>query len=385
MTHETLGSEGEAGGSVGLVETKTVRLYDEESPLVLESGETLAPVDIAYETYGALDSERSNAIIVSHALTGDAHVAGHHGEPKTEGWWDSMIGPRKPIDTDRYFVVCSNLLGGCSGSTGPSSIDPATGKPYGLRFPYFTIRDLVEVQRRLLRELGIEHLYAGMGGSMGGMQILQWVLDHPDEISNALLICATSRLTPENIAFSSVARNSIMRDVNFQNGDYYGTGLQPDSGLSVARMLAHITYLSGEALEHKFGRERHPSEGAGPTLGVDFQVESYLDHQGEKFLSRFDANTYLYLSRVMDYFDPFADEDQAVELLRKTSARFLVVSFDTDWRFSTSHSLEIARVLRTAGRDVVCEEIVSPWGHDSFLLPVPAYHQLVRDFLSGKR
>jgi homoserine O-acetyltransferase len=383
LTHETLGSSSSPGGSFGLVETKTVRLYDEADPLLLESDETLAPVDIAYETYGELDSERSNAIVVSHALTGDAHVAGHHGAPKTEGWWDSMIGPGKPVDTDRYFVVCSNLLGGCSGSTGPSSIDPATGKPYGLRFPHFSVRDLVEVQRRLLQELGIERPFAGMGGSLGGMQILQWVLDHPHELKNALLICATSRLTPENIAFSSVARSSIMRDVNFQNGDYYGTGRQPDSGLSVARMLAHITYLSGEALESKFGRERR--EAAGPTLGIDFQIESYLDHQGEKFLSRFDANTYLYLSRVMDYFDPFADEEAAVERLRETSTRFLVVSFDTDWRFSTAHSVEISRVLEKAGCDFVREEIASPWGHDSFLLPVPAYHQLVRDFLAGER
>ncbi|MGC9974389.1 MAG: homoserine O-acetyltransferase [Gaiellaceae bacterium] len=383
MTHETLGSNAEAGASVGLVATQHARLFDEESPFVLESGETLAPVDVAYETYGELNAERSNAIVFCHALTGDAHATGHHGEPKTEGWWDSMIGPGKPVETSEYFVVCSNLLGGCSGTTGPSSIDPKTGKPYGLRFPYFSVRDLVEVQRALLQRLGIEKLYAGVGGSLGGMQILQWALDHPEEMKNALLICASSRLTPENIAFSSVARNAIMRDVNFQNGDYYGTDRQPDSGLSVARMLAHITYVSGQALEKKFGRERRDT--SGPTFGIDFQIESYLDHQGEKFLKRFDANTYLYLSRVMDYFDPFADEEAAVERLRNNPTRFLVVSFDTDWRFSTAHSLEIARVLEKAGCNLVREEIASPWGHDSFLLPVPAYHQLVRDFLAGKR
>ena len=383
MTHETLGSSAGRGESAGFVTTQHVRLYDEKSPFVLESGETLAPVDVAYETYGQLNAERSNAIVICHALTGDAHVAGNHGEPKTEGWWDSMIGPGKPVDTNTYFVVSSNLLGGCSGTTGPSSIDPATGKPYGLRFPYFSVRDLVEVQRRLLQELGIERLYAGLGGSLGGMQILQWALDHPGEMKNALLICASSRLTPENIAFSSVARSAIMRDVNFQNGDYYGTDRQPDSGLSVARMLAHITYVSEQALERKFGRERRGTEG--PTFGVDFQIESYLDHQGEKFLKRFDANTYLYLSRVMDYFDPFADEEAVVERLRNNPTRFLVVSFDTDWRFSTSHSLEIARLLERAGCDFVREEIASPWGHDSFLLPVPDYHQLVRDFLATKR
>jgi homoserine O-acetyltransferase len=383
VTHETLGSNAGMGDSAGLVETQHVRLHDEGDPFVLESGEQLAPVDVAYETYGELNAERSNAIVVCHALTGDAHVAGHHGEPKTEGWWDSMIGPGKPVDTDKYFVVSSNLLGGCAGTTGPSSIDPATGKPYGLRFPHFSVRDLVELQRSLLSKLGIERLYAGLGGSLGGMQILQWAIDHPQEMENALLICASSRLTPENIAFSSVARNAIMRDVNFQNGDYYGTDRQPDSGLSVARMLAHITYVSGQALERKFGRERRETEG--PTFGIDFQIESYLDHQGDKFLKRFDANTYLYLSRVMDYFDPFADEAAAVERLRSNPTRFLVVSFDTDWRFSTAHSLEIARVLEKAGCDIVREEIASPWGHDSFLLPVPAYHQLVRDFLAGKR
>jgi homoserine O-acetyltransferase len=371
------------GASAGRVETQHVRLHDEDDPFVLETGEKLAPVDVAYETYGELNAERSNAIVVCHALTGDAHVAGHHAGPKTEGWWDSMIGPGKPVDTNTNFVVSSNLLGGCAGTTGPSSIDPATGKPYGLRFPHFSVRDLVEVQRSLLRKLGIERLYAGLGGSLGGMQILQWALDHPQEMKNALLVCASSRLTPENIAFSSVARNAIMRDVNFQNGDYYGTGRQPDSGLSVARMLAHITYVSGQALERKFGRERRETEG--PTFGIDFQIESYLDHQGDKFLKRFDANTYLYLSRVMDYFDPFADEAAAVERLRSNPTRFLVVSFDTDWRFSTAHSLEIARVLEKAGCDFVREEVASPWGHDSFLLPVPAYHQLVRDFLAGKR
>jgi len=383
VTHETLGSGAGMGASAGLVETQHVRLHDEDDPFVLESGEKLAPVDVAYETYGELNAERSNTIVICHALTGDAHVAGHHGEPKTEGWWDSMIGPGKPVDTDAFFVVSSNLLGGCAGTTGPSSVDPATGKPYGLHFPFFSVRDLVEVQRSLLRKLGIEHLHAGMGGSLGGMQILQWALDHPQEMKNALLICASSRLTPENIAFSSVARNAIMRDVNFQDGDYYGTDRQPDSGLSVARMLAHITYVSGQALERKFGRDRRETEG--PTFGIDFQIESYLDHQGDKFLKRFDANTYLYLSRVMDYFDPFADEEAAVERLLSNPTRFLVVSFDTDWRFSTAHSLEIARVLEKAGCDLVREEIASPWGHDSFLLPVPAYHQLVRDFLAGKR
>jgi homoserine O-acetyltransferase len=382
VTHETLGSGAETGGSAGLVETQHLRLFDESDPLVLESGQTLAPVDVAYETYGKLDADSSNAIVVCHALTGDAHAAGHYGKPKTSGWWDSMIGPEKPVDTDRYFVVSSNLLGGCSGTTGPSSIDPASGKPYALRFPHFSVRDLVEVQRALLRRLGIGQLHGAIGGSLGGMQILQWAIDHPGEIERAVLACATSRLTTENIAFSAVARASIMRDESFQNGDYYGTGHSPGIGLSVARMLAHVTYLSGEGLRRKFGRDRR--DGSGPTFDIDFEIESYLNHQGEKFLRRFDANTYLYLSRVMDYFDPFADEEAAVEQLRGNPTRFLLVSFDSDWRFSTEHSLEIARVLGRAGCDVTHQEIASPWGHDSFLLPVPAYHELVRGFLSSR-
>jgi homoserine O-acetyltransferase len=382
MTHTSLGFGFSDEASVGLVETQSVRLFTGADPLVLESGETLAPVDVAYETYGSLAEDGSNAILVCHALTGDAHAAGHHGRPKTTGWWEAMIGPGKPVDTDRYFVVSPNLLGGCKGTTGPSSTDPATGKPYGLRFPHFTIRDLVAVHRRLLAHLGISRPRAAIGGSMGGMQALQWAIDHPGELASAVLIGASSRLSAQNIAFSAVARASIMRDESFANGDYYETGRSPEVGLSVARMLAHITYLSDEALERKFGRDRR-GQGS-PTLDVDFEVESYLHYQGEKFLERFDANSYLYLSRVMDYFDPFADEDAVVERLRGSPTRFLLVSFDSDWRFSSEHSAEIARVLARAGCDVRHEEIHSPWGHDSFLLPVPEYLDVVDRFLDGK-
>ena len=360
--------------SVGYVETQRVVLFTEDDPLLLESGETLAPVEVAYETYGALAPDGSNAVFVCHALTGDGHAAGHHGDPERLGWWDTLIGPGKPLDTDRLFVICPNLLGGCGGTTGPSSTDPSTGKPYGLRFPHFTVADLVTVHRRLLAHLGIERLHGAIGGSLGGMQVLQWAMDHPGEIENAVLVCASARLSAQNIAFSAVARASIINDEHFAGGDYFDTGETPRVGLAVARMMAHITYVSEESLRHKFGRERIADS---PTFDVDFQVESYLEHQGQSFLERFDANSYLYLTRVMDYFDPFADEEAAIAQLRHVGTRFLVVSFDTDWRFPTAHSAEIRRVLARAGCAVAQEEVVSPWGHDSFLLDVPRYHKLV--------
>jgi len=369
-------------GSIGYVETRRVVLFTEGDPLVLESGETLAPVEVAYETYGTLAPDGSNAVFICHALTGDAHAAGHHGDPGRPGWWDTLIGPGKPLNTERLFVICPNLLGGCRGTTGPSSTDPATGRPYGLRFPHFTVTDLVTVHRRLLVHLGVTRLHGAIGGSLGGMQVLQWAIDFPDEIDNGVLVCATARLSAQNIAFSAVARASIINDEHFAGGDYYGTGETPRVGLAVARMMAHITYVSEESLRHKFGRERI---GESPTFDVDFQVESYLEHQGQSFLERFDANSYLYLTRVMDYFDPFADEEAAVARVRDVTTRFLVVSFDTDWRFPTAHSAEIARVLERAACDVRREEVASPWGHDSFLLAVPRYHELVAAFLEPAR
>ena len=260
------------------------------------------------------------------------------------------------------------------GTTGPSSIDPATGRAFGLRFPHFTVSDLVTVHRRLLEHLGVRRLHGAIGGSLGGMQALQWAIDHPGEIDHAVLVCASARLSAQNIAFSAVARASIIGDEHFAGGDYYETGASPRVGLAVARMMAHITYVSEDSLRHKFGRERIADT---PTFDIDFQVESYLDHQGASFLERFDANSYLYLTRVMDYFDPFADEAAAIARLRRSGTAFLVISFDTDWRFPTPHSREIERVLRRAGCEVACEEVASPWGHDSFLLEVPRYHALV--------
>ncbi|MBJ7456285.1 MAG: homoserine O-acetyltransferase, partial [Thermoleophilia bacterium] len=331
------------GASLGRVETQRVVLFTAERPLTLDSGATLGPVEVAFETYGTLDADRSNAVFVCHALTGDAHAAGHHGDPARRGWWDTIIGPGRPLDTDRFFVVCANLLGGCQGTTGPSSIDPSTGEPYGLRFPLMTVRDLVRVHRALTAHLGIERPLAAIGGSLGGMQVLQWALDAPDELGAALIICASSRLSAQNIAFSAVARESIMGDPDFRGGDYYGNGSAPDRGLSVARMLAHITYLSEESMRRKFGRRIQDAEVPRFGFDVDFQVESYLQYQGAAFLKRFDANSYLYLSRVMDYFDAFADPVATRRALSDTATRFLVMSFDSDWRFDTSHSREIVR------------------------------------------
>ena len=367
-----MGASDDTRRSLGLVETQRVVLFTEDDPLVLDSGETLFPVEVAYETYGERAADDRNVVVICHALTGDAHAAGHHGDPDRPGWWDTLIGPGKPVDTDRLFVISSNLLGGCQGTTGPSSIDPATGAPYGLRFPLFTVADLVTVHRKLLAHLGITRVLAAVGGSLGGMQVLQWALDHPDELENGIVVCATSRLSAQNIAFSAVARAAILNDPDFANGDH---------GLSVARMMAHITYVSEESMRQKFGRRIQDRDEPRFGLGVDFQVESYLQYQGKAFLDRFDANSYLYLTRVMDYFDPFADASYVQTQLAKTTTKFLVLSFDTDWRFDTSHSRGIVRTLAAHRVPVTFREIPSPHGHDSFLLDVPEYHRTVAAYL----
>lgn len=371
--------------SVGRVETQRVVLATEDDPLALTSGRKLDHVEVAYETYGRLSSARDNAIVVCHALTGDAHAAGHHGDPARRGWWDTMIGPGRPLDTDRFFVVCANLLGGCQGTTGPSSIDPATGQPFGMDFPLVTVSDLVATHRRLVHHLEIERLHAVVGGSLGGMQALTWALEAPHEVDRGVVIAASSRLSAQNIAFSAVAREAIMRDPDFQDGRYYGTGRSPQVGLAVARMMAHITYLSEAAMTDKFGRRFQDSDTPRFGFGVDFQVESYLRHQGESFLARFDALSYLYLSRALDYYDPFAEPDADTQLvrLREAGTRLLVVSFDSDWRFDTSHSLQITRTLEHAGVGVSFREVSSTAGHDSFLLPVPEYHTIVAAFLAA--
>ncbi|MEA2180174.1 MAG: homoserine O-acetyltransferase/O-succinyltransferase [Solirubrobacteraceae bacterium] len=325
---------------------------------MLESGATLAPVDVAYATYGELDADAGNAVLICHALTGDANAA---------VWWHTLVGPGRPVDTDRFFVVCANLLGGCQGTTGPSSVDPATGEPYGLRFPLLTVRDLNAVHRALLHRLGVRRLYAAVGGSLGGMQALQWALDAPEEIERAAVICASARLSAQNIGFSKVARAALLGDPQFADG--------APNGMAVARMMAHITYLSEEGMRRKFDRARR---APGPmTLSSDFEVEHYLDHQAEIFLARFDALTYLYLSRTMDYFEPFAEPPGPAP-----TTRILLVSFDSDWRFGSEHSRHIAQELRARGAEPEHVEIASPWGHDSFLMDVPAYHEAVARLLA---
>ena len=369
-------------GDLGIVTTHSVRLFTPENPLRLDSGTALGDVTVAYETYGTLDAEGGNAIYICHALTGDAHAAGYHEGARHPGWWDTLIGPGKAVDTDRWFVVCSNLLGGCQGTTGPSSIDPDTGKAYGLNFPLLAMRDFVTVHRALGEHLGVRRWHSVIGGSLGGMQVLQWALDHPDELGTAVIIAASSRLTAQNIAFSAVARQAIMRDENFNEGQF-SDGASPDVGLSIARMMAHITYLSEEGFSEKFGRALQHDQPA-PGFGVDFAVESYLDHQGESFLARFDALSYLYLSRVMDYFDPFA-EAGVLDRLAADPLPVLVLSFDTDWRFSTAHSRRIVRALENAAVPVTFREISSSWGHDSFLLDIEPYHDTIRGFLECDR
>ncbi len=373
---------GEYGDGLGIVETRSVRLFDPANPLQLRSGERLDEVVVSYETYGTLNPEASNAVYICHALTGDAHAAGWHPGDRRPGWWNTMIGPGKAIDTNRWFVIASNLLGGCRGTTGPSSLNPRTGRAWGLDFPLLDMADFVTVHRALAAHLGIGRLHAVVGGSLGGMQVLQWALDHPDELGNAVVIASSSRLTAQNIAFSAVGRQAIMRDENFFGGRFSEAGANPDVGLAIARMMAHITYTSEEGFQEKFGRN---PQGQAPTpgFGVDFAVEGYLTHQGESFLARFDALSYLYLTRVMDYFDPFATDDWLIGL-RTDPVRFLVISFDSDWRFSTDHSRRIVRHLERAELPVTFRELRCPWGHDSFLLEVPDYLMTVRTFLTAE-
>lgn len=360
------------------VSVNTVTLHTPESPLHLDGGGTLGHVEVAYETWGTLNADGSNAVFIPHALTGDSHAADGDGLP---GWWPTMVGPGRPVDTERFFVICPNLLGGCRGTTGPASINPATGKAYGLDFPLLSIRDFVSVHRSLLRHLGIDRLLAVVGGSLGGMQALQWALDAPDEVSTAVVIAASSRLTAQNIAFSAVARSAILRDPEFAAGQYE-EGSGPRDGLAIARMMAHITYLSEEAMAQKFGRRIQDADEPRRQFGIDFEVESYLEHQGTTFLDRFDALSYLYLSRALDYFDPFAEPD-SLEAARtaERATRFLVMSFDSDWRFGTEHSRRITQRLTRAGLPTSFREISAPHGHDSFLMEVPDYLSTVRAFL----
>jgi homoserine O-acetyltransferase len=363
--------------SVGIVKTKVFNLSGE---LLLDSGKKLKEVRIAYETYGKLNPEKSNAILICHALTGDAHAAGLHSGESKAGWWDSLIGPGKTIDTNRYFVICSNVLGGCKGSTGPSCINPETGKEYGTSLPFITIKDMVKAQKELVGYLGIKKLFAIIGGSMGGTQVLQWSVTYPDSLSKAIVIASTARSSPQQIAFSEVGRMAILSDPDWNNGNYY-SGSPPIHGLALARMIGHITYLSDAAMHHKFGRRLQDKQNLDYNLDFDFQVESYLHYQGQSFTKRFDANSYLYITKALDYFD-LAVNGSLIEGMKNASAKFLIVAVSSDWLYPPYQSREVVSALSANEIDVTYREIESSYGHDAFLLESGQLGYIIGNFLS---
>ena len=367
--------------SVGIVKRQYFTFAQDEA-MSLDSGETLGPVTVAYETYGRLNPERSNAILIVHALSGDAHVAGYHSADESNpGWWDDCIGPGKAFDTDKYFVICSNVIGGCQGSTGPSSTNPGTGKPYGMSFPVITVGDMVRAQAQLMDHLGIDKLMAVAGGSMGGMQVLQWTVDYPERVMAALPIATTARHSPMLIAFSEVGRQAIYADPNWNAGDYYD-GPRPNTGLALARMIGHITYLSDKSMQSKFGRRLQKREHFGFEFDTDFAIESYLQYNGRRFTDRFDANSYLYITKAMDYFGLCNGYGSLVKAFAKSGdITYLVISFTSDWLYPTYHSKEMVGALTAAGADVTFTNLESTWGHDAFLLEVDTMTGLIGDFL----
>jgi homoserine O-acetyltransferase len=367
--------------SVGIVAPQTAHFGE---PLLLKSGAVLPAFDLVFETYGKLDADKSNAILVCHALSGTHHVAGKYSEEdKHPGWWDNMIGPGKPLDTNRFFVIGVNNLCGCHGSTGPSSINPATGKPWCSAFPVVTVEDWVQAQSRLADHLGISSFAAIMGGSLGGMQALQWTLTFPDRVRNALVIAAAPSLTAQNMAFNEVARQAIITDPEFHGGDFYEHGVVPRRGLRIARMLGHITYLSDDAMGAKFGRRLKHDE-VKYSFDVEFEMESYLRYQGDKFAGEFDANTYLRMTRALDYFDPAAEcGGDLSAALAKAKADFLVISFTSDWRFSPERSREIVKALLDNELSVTYAELTAAHGHDAFLMPDKHYHDVVRAYMEN--
>ena len=364
---------------LGLVETKYFTFANPRDEFTLESGEKLGPVTLAYETYGTLNSDKSNAILILHALTGNAHVAGFHQGEKDPGWWDNMIGHGKAFDTDRYFVICSNVIGGCQGSTGPSSINPKTNKPYGLDFPLITIKDMVEAQSRLVRSLGISKLLCVAGGSMGGMQVLQWTVSFPEMVQTAIPIATSARHSPQQIAFNEVGRQAIMADHAWKEGQYYGHAA-PSRGLAVARMIGHITYMSDVSMAEKFGRrvkEERPEKKFSP----DFEVEGYLQYRGDNFVKRFDANSYLYITKAIDRFD--LTNGAGLEKVFKSASgiKFLVIAFKSDWLYPAYQSKEIVRACKQAQIDVSFCELNSTYGHDAFLIEVEEQEHFIKNFL----
>jgi homoserine O-acetyltransferase len=358
--------------------------FGPDRPLKLDAGVELSPFQIAYQTYGTLNAARSNAVLICHALTGDQHVANVHPVTGKPGWWETMVGPGKPIDTDRYFAICPNVVGACMGTTGPASINTKTGRPYGLEFPVVTIRDIVRAQAMLLDHLGIDSLFAVAGGSMGGMQVLQWAASYPDRVFVALPIACATRHSAQNIAFHEVGRQAVMADPEWRAGRYLAEGTNPRRGLAVARMAAHITYLSDAALHRKFGRRFQDRVNPTFSFDADFEVESYLRHQGSSFVERFDANSYLYLTRAMDYFDLAADYGGVLaQAFRGTKTRFCVISFTSDWLFPTVDSRAIVHALNASSARVSFAEIVTDKGHDAFLLDEPELFAIMRGFLGS--
>ncbi|MEW6613821.1 MAG: homoserine O-acetyltransferase, partial [Pseudomonadota bacterium] len=366
--------------SVGLV-TPQSRHFSE--PLLLECGRTLPEYTLAYECYGKLNADRSNAVLLCHALSGDHHAAGYHSmADRKPGWWDALVGPGKPVDTSRFFVVCANVIGSCKGSTGPASTNPETGKPYGLDFPMVTVKDWVQTQARLADVLGIAQWAAVVGGSLGGMQVLQWAIDFPERLRHAVVIAATPKLSAQNIAFNEVARQAIMTDPDFHEGRYYEFDTKPRRGLALARMVGHITYLSEDAMRQKFGRDLRNGKDFSFGFDVEFEVESYLRYQGRSFVERFDANSYLYITKALDYFDPAAAYDgNLTAALAGVTARFLVVSFTSDWRFAPARSREIVTALYANNLEVSYAEIEAHQGHDAFLMPIAQYVEVFGGYM----
>jgi homoserine O-acetyltransferase len=360
--------------SVGSVKTQEFTF----DALKLESGEKFGPVTLAYETYGTLNKEKTNAVLITHALSGDAHAAGVYEGQDNPGWWDAFIGPGKAFDTDRYFIICSNILGGCKGSTGPASLNPKTGKPYALDFPLITINDIVNAQKRLVDHLGIEKLLSVVGGSMGGQQVLSWLVNYPKSLASAVPIATTIKHSPQQIAFNEVGRQSIMADEYWQSGNYY-EATTPAKGLAVARMIGHITYMSDKSMAEKFGRQKKES-GQPFKFTADFEVEGYLRYRGDNFVKRFDANSYLYITKAMDNFDASADR-QLQEVLQGVSAKVLVISFKSDWLYPAYQSKEIVKACKLAGVETTYCEIDSTYGHDAFLLEVEEESHLIKHFL----
>jgi len=383
----------EALDSVGWTGARTIRLVSAEAPIELELGSSLGPIDVEYESYGALSARKDNAVFIAHALSGDAHVAGWDKDTakngrvwrqRKPGWWDAVIGPGKAIDTNRYFVICPNVLGSCYGTTGPGSLDPRTGKPYGLNFPMVTVGDWVQLHARLLDALGIARVHTVVGGSLGGQQALEMALAYPERVERAVVLAASARLSAQGLAFNAVARYCILNDPNFAGGDYYENGNGPDAGLAAARMLAHITYLSDEGMHEKFGRRLQDKNQQKAGFGIEFAVESYLDYQGRAFVERFDANSYLYITRAMDYYDAAArwGGGSLVEACRRVRARALVVSFDSDWLYPPGDCKDLALALAKTGVRVTYANVPSRFGHDSFLVETQKVGRLLRSFLA---